>query len=62
MDFGAGEGIGGWEAEGNLQVLLVEGDAGGDFSGGCGRFKVERVFGAGLGGGPGGEGAELGSY
>ena len=48
FDGGAGEGIRGGESNGNLHVLLVDGNAGGDFTRGEGDFDVQRLVGGGL--------------
>jgi len=59
FDGGAGEGVGGWEADRDRHGLLVDGDGGGDFAGGEGDFDGEGLVGGGLGGGPGADGGEL---
>lgn len=59
FDGGAGEGVGGWEADRDRHGLLVDGDGGGDFAGGEGDFDGEGLVGGGLGGAPGADGGEL---
>lgn len=67
FDGSAGERVRGWEADGDLQELVVEGDAGGDFAAvERGDFDVHGlvrrgVIGSGLGWCPVADGLELGS-
>lgn len=59
FDGGAGEGVGGREADRDRHRLLVDGDGGGDLAGGEGDFDGEGLVGGGLGGAPGADGGEL---